>query len=91
MIKLGEKVRDRVTGFYGIAVCRTVYLFGFAKIGVQPQSFGKDGKTQEQEFFDEAALERISDGIVPSLPKPVEPETKAPGGPDREHPGRERY
>jgi hypothetical protein len=91
MIQLGNEVRDRVTGFTGIAVCRAEHLFGCIRIGVKPQGFDKDGKLQEQEFFDEPALEVVSDGIVPSLPKPAEPETKPPGGPDRERPHNERY
>ena len=36
-IKLGQEVRDRVTGFKGIATARTTYLQGCDRISVQPQ------------------------------------------------------
>lgn len=35
-IKLGEEVRDVITGFKGIAYCRLTFLVGPDKIGVQP-------------------------------------------------------
>ena len=92
MIKLGQEVKDKVTGFTGIAVVRAEHLFGCIRIGVKPQGFDKDGKIQEQEFFDEAALIVLSDGImeVPENPE-ISPDPKSTGGPDRERPHRERY
>lgn len=35
MIELGTKVRDTLTGFTGVAVCRSVWLSGFTNIGIQ--------------------------------------------------------
>ena len=90
MIKLGQEVRDIVTGFTGIATVRADHLFGCIRIGVKPQGFDKDGRIQDHEFFDEAALEVVGEGIFPSLPEPVKPK-KTTGGPDRERPGREHY
>ena len=88
MIKLGQEVKDKVSGFTGIAVCRADHLFGCIRIGVKSQGFDKDGKLKREEFFDEAALEVISEGI---LPKITAAEKKPPGGPDREYPQREHY
>lgn len=36
MIKLGDKVKDEITGFIGIAVCRAEYLNGCISFEVSP-------------------------------------------------------
>ena len=43
MINLGDKVKDIVSGYTGIAVCRTSYLEGCDRIAIQAK-VGKDGK-----------------------------------------------
>lgn len=95
MIKLGQEVRDRVTGFQGIVVVIADHLYGCVRIGVQPQGMDKDGRKFDDAFFDVSALEVISEGITAQLaPKPSIQEKAAgrpPGGPDRERPGREHY
>ncbi len=95
MIKLGQEVKDRVTGFTGIVVVRADHIFGCVRIGIKPPGLDKDGRLQESEFFDEAALEVVSEGITAQIaPKPPVQEKvagKPPGGPDRERPGREHY
>lgn len=58
MINLGDKVKDVVSGFVGIAVSRHSYLNGCARIGVQPE-VDKDGKLPEYETFDEPQLQVI--------------------------------
>ena len=55
MVKLGTKVKDSITGFSGIAVCRTEYLYGCVRIGIEPQEL-KDGKPVETHYFDEQRL-----------------------------------
>ena len=42
--QLGDLVKDKVTGFTGIVICRAVWLNGCARLTVQPQKVGKDGK-----------------------------------------------
>jgi len=76
-IKLGRLVRDKVTGFEGIAVARTTYLQGCDRIELQPK-VGKDGKLDEPQAFDEPVLETIGAGILPE-------EAEPPGGPHRGH------
>ncbi len=53
MINLGDKVKDTVTGFTGIAVARTEWLHGCTRISIQPDKLGKDGQPQELQSFDE--------------------------------------
>ena len=52
MIKLGSKVRDNITGLTGIAIARTEWLHGCARVVVEPQEL-KDGKPIEAICFDE--------------------------------------
>ena len=56
MIKLGDKVKDTVTGFIGIAVARTTWLHGCDRIVVQPIGTDKDGKIFESQNFDEPQM-----------------------------------
>ena len=58
MIKLGDKVRDKVSGFTGIAVARHIYLEGCTRISIQPE-IDKDGKLPESMSFDEPLIEII--------------------------------
>ncbi|SHE66548.1 hypothetical protein SAMN02745157_0666 [Kaistia soli DSM 19436] len=64
MIKLGNKVRDLVTGFTGIATARTEYLYGCVHISVTP-TVDKDGKQAETAWFDEQRVEVVEDTPAP--------------------------
>lgn len=55
-IQLGDEVKDSVTGFRGIAVARTTWMTGCARITVQPKGQDKDGKCFEPTAFDEPML-----------------------------------
>lgn len=62
-IELGDLVRDIVTGFKGIAVGRTTWLHGCDRISVQPQGTTKEGKTFENQGFDEPQLQIIKKAV----------------------------
>ena len=56
---LGSYVSDPVTGIKGVAYCRTVYLQGCARVGIQEKAYkNKDGETVVPElyFVDEPQL-----------------------------------
>lgn len=55
-IRLGTKVKSVSSGFQGVVTSRTQYLHGCNRYGVQP-GVDKDGKMQENWYFDEADLE----------------------------------
>jgi hypothetical protein len=55
-IELGSKVRDKVTGFEGIAIGETRWLHGCLRYTVQPQALDKDGKQRDVAAFDEPQL-----------------------------------
>jgi hypothetical protein len=56
-IKLGQKVKDTITGFDGTATGRCEYLTGVPRVQVVRQN--TDGKMQE-EWLDEPRLEVVS-------------------------------
>jgi len=59
MIKLGDKVKDKLTGYSGTAVARAEYLYGCVWISVIPEEL-QDGKPIEDVWFDEGRLEGVS-------------------------------
>lgn len=79
MIKLGDTVKDTITGLVGVAVSRTEYKNGCTQYGVQRKIL-KDGEIPEVEFIDPGDLEVITK----TKKKPAE---KPPQGPSRFSPG----
>ncbi len=63
MISLGSEVKDRVTGFAGIATARIEYMNGCIQYCVKPK-MGKDKKMPEGAWIDDAQLEVIGDGLT---------------------------
>lgn len=74
-VTLGDKVKDTVTGFTGIAVARHTYLTGCSRVSVQPP-VDKDGKCPEEHTFDEPMLEVVVVEKIPEGPRNT-------GGPDK--------
>ncbi|HEC40028.1 hypothetical protein LCGC14_0509660 [marine sediment metagenome] len=58
-IKLGEKVRDKITGFVGIATAKTEFLNGCIQYDVIPKA-DKNNKILESVAVDEQSLEVIT-------------------------------
>ena len=58
MINLGNKYKDVVSGFIGIAVSRHSYINGCERITLQPE-IDKDGKLPQTETFDSPQLKEI--------------------------------
>ena len=72
MIILGQKVRDVVTGFEGIADCRMEWLNGCVRVGVQPvaRKDKEDGHqyVPDSKSFDEMQLEILDEKPI-ALPR----------------------
>ena len=77
VIKLGDEVRDNVSGFTGITISRHSYLQGCDRFGVQPP-VDKDGKLPEVMTFDGPSLECITASKVKR-----QATFDDPGGPDK--------
>jgi len=59
MIELGDKVKDKYSGFTGIAVARTEFINGCVQYGVVSR-VTKDNKEPVEMGIDEDSLEVIS-------------------------------
>lgn len=70
-IKLGQRVRDIVSGFNGIAISRLDQLNGNVQYAVQPMQ--KDGETAYPEamYIDHHMLEVLDEGVSDKVTKPV--------------------
>lgn len=63
MFKLGDKVRDGITGFEGIIIAQTNWLNGCSTCGVKSQSL-KDGLPTEIQWFDDPQLVLVEDHVI---------------------------
>jgi hypothetical protein len=68
-IKLGQTVRDTVSGFSGIAIHRLDQLNGNVQYAIQPKQ--KEGETSYPEamFIDHHMLEVLNDGVSAKVTK----------------------
>jgi hypothetical protein len=62
-VELGQRVKDTITGFEGIAIARTEWLYGCVRVTVQPQSM-HDGKPIDSSTFDEPQLVGVADVVA---------------------------
>ena len=79
MIELGNKVRDTVTGFTGIAVARTIWLYGCERIAIEPQEL-HEGKTIDEHWFDDQRVEVLEE----TAPVVSTASVATSGGPQRD-------
>ncbi len=64
MIKLGQKSKDRITGFEGLCMGAAQYLTGCSQVQLVPTTLDKEGKRREGEWFDEQRVQAIGDEVV---------------------------
>lgn len=77
MVKLGDEVRDKISGFTGVAMAEYRFLTGCTRIEVQPP-VDKKGKLPKSGTFDMLQLAVVKAGAF----KPEDVSTpKDPGGP----------
>jgi hypothetical protein len=62
-IRLGQRIRDRVSGLTGIATARLEYLNGCTQYCISPP-VDKDGKRVEGWYVDQQTLELVDNGIA---------------------------
>ena len=78
VINLGDRVKDIITGFEGIAVARTEWMFGCVRVSVQPEKL-KEGKQPESQVFDEPQLEIVKRKVIEHIPAKPKPEARTYG------------
>lgn len=65
MVKLGDKAKDIVSGFEGIAVGKTIWLNGCTRVGLQSDIL-QDGKPIDTQWFDAPQLVVVeADKVTP--------------------------
>ena len=62
-MRLGDRVRDIITGFEGIVVAETNWLYGCRRLTVQPEAIDKDGDVVKTGTFDEPQLTLVAAGV----------------------------
>lgn len=55
VVNLGDEAQDPITGYKGVCICRTEWISGCTRIGLQAP-MGKDGKVPDPQHFDEPML-----------------------------------
>lgn len=76
-IKLGQKVRDIITGFEGIVTGRCEYITGCTQVLVAPRC-KEDGTTRDSGWFDEDRVELTDAKPVTLSVKNAGPDKPAP-------------
>lgn len=80
-VRIGDRVRDTINGFKGIATGRTEYINGCRQFLVKPEGLDKDGKPIDGIWLDEQNLV-VVDAQILTEPFPLRGAV-ATGGPDR--------
>jgi len=76
-INLGDRVKDRISGYEGVAFAKIQYLAGCDQVGIKPQGQKPDGGTFDVLYFDAPFVEVTAKSVV----QPVEPRERDAGGP----------
>lgn len=71
-IVLGQKYRDRHTGYEGIATAVTIYLYGCRHVLIESGGFDKEGKI-DTKWFEEERIEGITPRSKHGGPMPHPP------------------
>ncbi len=78
MVKLGKEYKDSITGYSGIAVARTIYLYGCVRVMLVPTKLKDDGDFLPDCWFDEPQLASVG-----SARAKKKKSSEGPGGPSR--------
>jgi hypothetical protein len=82
IFELGSEVKDKITGFQGILICRSEWLTGCNVYGIRSQEL-KDGKPMDTVHFDEDSIELLKTSKALAKDAKIATKKKKPGGPDR--------
>lgn len=59
-IELGSIVKDRITGFTGVAIGRTEFGYGCVHIQIEAQQLAKDGESIALQTFDDQRVDLVA-------------------------------
>jgi len=83
MVELGDRVKDSITGFEGIAWSWVRFLTGCDRIGILPREMSEKGTLKELEYFDLPRVEVLKkQEVVFAQPEklPAAKPKEGPGG-----------
>ena len=83
-VALGDKARDRISGFEGIATARTEFLNGCVRISLSP-TVDEKGNAREDRWYDIEQVEVLERAVTEFAPPPP---LTAKGGDRPDHPSR---
>jgi len=63
MITLGQKYKDKITGFEGVATGYVTYLTGCNQVLLAP-SVSPDGSMRDSQWLDEQKLDAIGNDVI---------------------------
>jgi hypothetical protein len=69
-MKLGDRVKDRISGVTGILVGYHYWLYGCERVSIQPEEI-KDGKPAEPICIDAAQTELLQGGVIQGYNPPA--------------------
>jgi hypothetical protein len=76
MIGLGDRVKEKITGFTGIVTCKAKYLTGCDRCIVSAEKLDKNADNLTEFWFDEPMLTVVKKGA-----KSIKVTNKTDGGP----------
>ena len=76
-VTLGKTYKDSISGFEGIAIARSTYLYGCVRVNISPTKLKSDGDFLPDCWFDEPQL------VPVRAKKVVKRKRAANGGPTR--------
>lgn len=76
MIPLGAVAQDTISGFEGVVVCRSEWLYGCVRLTVQPREM-HDGKPVDTQTFDEPQLINVTPDAEADAEAEAEAEAEA--------------
>ncbi|HLB65274.1 MAG TPA: hypothetical protein VJJ46_10565 [Anaerolineales bacterium] len=82
LVDLGDRAKDVISGFCGIVVGRTTWLYGCSRLGLQAEKPGTDGKLQTTEWFDEGQVRLMKARVIEPIGA-IQPKPMLTGGPPR--------
>ena len=59
-IKLGDKVKDKISDFSGIVSAKCTYLHESTMFGVTPAELDRDGNKRDIKWFEETGLDILA-------------------------------
>lgn len=80
LVELGKVYRDKITGFQGVAISKTEFLYACERVGLQPQEL-KDQKLIDPAYFDIHQLELVEEKKDVDFSPKVTVKKERTGGP----------